>query len=124
MAERMATSRKQHDGPVALCLWALRYAARRWAGLSWVLAAMLLKTGLDVLQPWPMKVLVDNVLGGRPIPSRLSSFLVHFPGAGTREGLLAWCVASGVFLFVLGWGVGVLGAMANISFGQRMVYDL
>jgi ATP-binding cassette subfamily B protein/subfamily B ATP-binding cassette protein MsbA len=105
-------------------LWALRYAARRWAGLFWVLAAMVLKTGLDVLQPWPMKMLVDNVLGGQPVPARLSSFLAHVPGAVTRDGLLGWCVAAGVLLFVLGWGIGVVGAMANISFGNQMVYDL
>jgi ATP-binding cassette subfamily B protein/subfamily B ATP-binding cassette protein MsbA len=104
--------------------WVTRYGLRRWRGLLAVLAVMLLKIGLDVLRPWPMKVLVDHALGGQPITGALASLTALAPGAASREGLAAWSVAATVLLFLLGWALGVASAYANIGFGQRMVYDL
>ena len=49
--------------PLGLCRWSLSYAVRRWQALLLVLFAMILKTGLDVLQPWPMKLIVDQGTG-------------------------------------------------------------
>src|SRR5262249_51067348 len=39
-------------------------------------------------------------------------------------GLLAWCVAGTVLLFLLSWALGLAATLANIQFAQRMVYDL
>jgi ATP-binding cassette subfamily B protein/subfamily B ATP-binding cassette protein MsbA len=89
-----------------------------------VLAVLLVKIGFDLLKPWPMKVLVDYVLNGDPVPPRLAAALAWLPGAATREGLLAWCVLATLVLFLAGWALGVLGAFASIAFGQRMVFDL
>jgi ATP-binding cassette subfamily B protein/subfamily B ATP-binding cassette protein MsbA len=104
--------------------WLTRYAVRRWPGLLAVLAAMIVKVSLDVLQPWPMKVLVDHALGDRPLPASLAGVAAVLPGAATREGLVAWSVAATVLLFLLGWALGVARSYADIGFGQRMVYDL
>src|SRR4051794_12815243 len=38
--------------------WLMHYALRRWRPMVVVVAAMLLRIGLDLLKPWPMKVLV------------------------------------------------------------------
>jgi ATP-binding cassette subfamily B protein/subfamily B ATP-binding cassette protein MsbA len=109
---------------VRLVAWLARYAVRRWPGLLAVLATMLARIGLDVLKPWPMKVLVDHALSGLPAPPVVAAVLHVLPGAATREGLVAWSVAATVVLFLLSWGLGVATAYANIAFGQRMVYDL
>src|SRR5687767_699057 len=109
---------------VRLVRWVARYAFHRWPGLLAVLATMLLKIGLDVLKPWPMKVLVDHALGDRPLPASLAAAMAFLPGAMTREALVLWSVAATVVLFLLGWALGVATAYANIGFGQRMVYDL
>ncbi|MQA31817.1 MAG: ATP-binding cassette domain-containing protein, partial [Luteitalea sp.] len=89
-----------------------------------VLATMILKIGLDVLKPWPMKVLVDHGLGDQPLPSALAGAAIALPGGGSREALIGWSVAATVLLFLLGWALGVARSYANIGFGQRMVYDL
>jgi len=50
---------------------ALRYALRYWK-LAVVLAvATTLVTLVSLLTPWPMKILVDNVLGNQPLSSEL-----------------------------------------------------
>jgi ATP-binding cassette subfamily B protein/subfamily B ATP-binding cassette protein MsbA len=107
-----------------LCTWVARYALRRWVGLGAVAATILLKIGLDVLKPWPMKVLVDHALGGQPLPAAMTPLIAVLPGAETREGLVTWTVASTVVLFLAGWLLGVATSYANIGFGLRMVYDL
>jgi ATP-binding cassette subfamily B protein/subfamily B ATP-binding cassette protein MsbA len=111
-------------GLARLAPWLTAHALRRWPGLLAVLATMLARTGLDVLKPWPMKVLVDHALGAVPVPAALALWLGALPGAQSREGLVAWSIAATVILFVLSWAVGVATAYANIAFGQRMVYDV
>lgn len=105
-------------------LWMLRYPLRRKLALTAVLATLLAGTVLRVLTPWPMKFIVDNVVEGKPLPDLLARFAHLLPFAGSREGLLGWCVAAIALLFVAGWGVGLAGAYAGIVFGQRMIFDL
>ncbi len=68
----MATNNtRQRYGMGRVCLWSLRYARRHRRALAGVLAAMLLKVGLDVLKPWPLKLLIDHVVGDRAMsPAR------------------------------------------------------
>ncbi|HTM55767.1 MAG TPA: ABC transporter ATP-binding protein [Pirellulales bacterium] len=107
--------------PFNLCRWSLSYAVRRWRALLLVLFAMLLKTGLDVLQPWPMKLIADQVLGGQKIPELVARF---FGEGVTAYKLLAWCVAAMIVLFLLNWLVSVAESFAAISLGHRMFYEL
>ncbi len=111
-------------GVTRLCLRLLRYAARRWTGLLVVLAIMFLKTGMELLKPLPMKLLVDNVLDQKPLPGIAARLIEILPGAVSREGLLIWTVGATVLLFLSGWALGLASAYANIGFGQRMIYDL
>jgi ATP-binding cassette, subfamily B, bacterial len=111
-------------GAVRLLGWLTRYALRRWGGLLAVLATMVAKIGLDLLKPWPMKVLVDHGLGDLPLSPALAGLAAVFPGSDTREGLIGWSIAATVLLFLLAWALGVAVSYANIGFGQRMVYDL
>lgn len=107
-----------------LIAWLGRYAIRRWGGLLAVLGAMIGKIVLDLLKPWPMKVLVDNGLSARDLSPSLAALAALLPAADTREGLIAWSVAATVLLFLCAWALGVATTYANIGFGQRMVYDL
>jgi len=111
-------------GVIRLCLRLLRYAVQRWQGLIVVLAIMLLKTGMDVLKPLPLKLLVDNVLDQKPLQQGLADFVEILPGAASRDGLLIWVVSATFLLFFLVWALGLASAYANIGFGQRMIYDL
>ncbi len=120
----MSSSPTGNLNGVRLCLWLLGYALRRRPALLALLLTMVLKIGLDVLTPWPMKVLVDHALGDTPLPDALARAAELLPGAATRESLLVWSVAATVALFLLGWALGLATAYANIAFGQRMIFDL
>ena len=121
----LAAPPKSHDrSAVQVCRWLLGYAGRRLAGLVAVLTTMLLGTAMSVIRPWPLKVVVDSVISGQPIPPGLSATLAWLPGTGAREVLLGWCLAAMLLIALLGWAVSVAASQANIAFGQRMVYDL
>ena len=71
---------------------------------------------LEVAKPWPLKVVVDNVLGGHPL---------HWPGAaslGPRALLAAACLAMVLVYVVLG-ALGVTSNWLTIAIGQRLVND-
>src|SRR5437773_10598514 len=97
-----------------LLAWVLKYARRRGWGVAAVLATMILKIGMDLLRPWPMKVLVDNVLGGKKVPAWLAN------AAMTPRELVTWCVGGMIVIFLLGWTLRAAGAMAGVSLGQRV----
>src|SRR6516164_7501194 len=111
-------------GTLKLCEWSLSYAVRRWRALMVVLVTMVLKTGLDVLGPWPMKVIADYVLGHKAVPDAIARSVEALSGQVTSYKLLAWSVAAMIVLFLLNWIVGVAESFAVVSLGQRMFYEL
>ncbi len=82
-----------------------------------------------VLEPWPLKLIVDSVLGGRPLPPVLARLIPGLTdpvesGARARLLLLAWLCASLVALRLI---VGVLTMVSTnvlVSVGLRMVFRL
>src|SRR5258707_2338762 len=115
---------KPDFGLVNLCRWVLGYAGRRRGPLVAVLFSMLCQVGLDVLKPWPMVFLIGHVLQKKAMPRWVASLIQSLPGSHTPTALITWIVAETVLLFLLSWGVGLINAYANISLGQRLVYDL
>jgi ATP-binding cassette subfamily B protein/subfamily B ATP-binding cassette protein MsbA len=85
---------------------------------------MLLKSGLEVVKPWPIKVLIDQVIGDEPMPQALTKGVEFLPYGTTRDGLLFWCVAATVVIFVLVWATGLASSLLNLIFGERLAYDL
>ncbi len=111
-------------GVLGTVRWLSRYPLRRWRALVGVIATMLGKVGVDLLKPWPLKLLVDHALGAQPLTPWLAAMVAALPGDGSREALVLWSAAATVALFLAGWALSVAVAYTNIGFGQRMVYDL
>lgn len=85
--------------------------------LAIAILAVLLASSTEVLKPWPLKIVIDNVLRGMPVTSR------WIPALPRAELLLAACIGL-VILYAL---LGLLNVVANyltISIGQLMVNDL
>jgi ATP-binding cassette subfamily B protein/subfamily B ATP-binding cassette protein MsbA len=100
------------------------YAApykRDWAA---IVAATLLSTALSLLQPWPLKVLVDHVLGDTPLRGTLAAVVERLPWAATPGGLLAWVVLAGILVFAVNSAVDVVLSLQWTRVGRRMVYQL
>lgn len=66
---------------------------------------MLLETGMHLLAPWPLKVIIDNVLTGHALPPSL-----HFlKGMGATAGSLALAAVAAAALLIF----TLLGAVGN-----------
>jgi len=89
-----------------------------------VLALLLLaEIGLGALQPWPLAIVIDYVLQGRPFPEPFARWLAAIHG-GDRFVLLIAVVVLGVIVQVTNQLVSAYGTQVQVDTGQRMVYDL
>jgi ATP-binding cassette subfamily B protein/subfamily B ATP-binding cassette protein MsbA len=98
----------------------MRYGGRHLGSATLVLGSMLLMIGVDIAKPFPIKVLVDNVLGQHPT----SQAIAMLPGAESRQGLLAWVAGATIGLFILQTALDMVSSYAATSLGQRITYDL
>ncbi|MGA7875439.1 MAG: ABC transporter ATP-binding protein [Desulfoferrobacter sp.] len=101
----------------------IRFGRPHLKSLSMVVCLMLGGIALDLLKPWPMKLIVDQVLQNRPLPSSIS-WLIRVTGDGTRISLLAWLTAGTVLVFLAGQSVRMIRSYLEAGVGSRMVYDL
>ncbi len=88
----------------------------RWR-IAWALLQILLITGADLLKPWPLQVVIDDVLGGKR--------LAFPPFSSMPKGtlLLLACLAL-VSVQVAAAALVLLHNMTAIRIGQNMVNDL
>ncbi len=86
--------------------------------LAFVLAILqvLLVGILELAKPWPLKVVVDNVLGGRPVG------IAALEGFGGRELLVVACGVL-VAIYALLGAFSVTSNYLTVTLGQRMVND-
>src|SRR5277367_5922013 len=85
--------------------------------VTWALAQVFLITGFELLKPWPLQVVIDNVLGGKPFPV---AALQAVPASGL---LLLACLGIVLVHFGSG-GLTLLHYYTTIRVGQNMVNDL
>jgi len=87
----------------------------RWR-IAWALLQVLLIAGFELLKPWPLQIVIDNVLGGKPFPIAALS---------ASPGILLLLTSVG--LVFVHFGAGALTLLHNytaIRIGQNMVNDL
>ncbi|MGO9453299.1 MAG: ABC transporter ATP-binding protein [Candidatus Binataceae bacterium] len=90
---------------------------RPYVGLLIVgIAGVLLESSIEVLKPWPLKVVIDNVLRGTPLNLRWISQIPR------GELLVAACLGL-VSIYVTLGIMSVANNYLTISIGQRMVSD-
>src|SRR3954453_12081203 len=98
----------------------LGYGARFRKGWASIVVVTLVSTGVGLLGPLPLKVLIDNVVGSHATPAVLAGL----PGADTDQGLLAWVVVGELAIFAVASALDVLLTFLWILVGQSMVYAL
>src|SRR5204863_460176 len=115
---RRGTPRPAPLWPVTRAIWSerweeqnqrlLRQARPCWLHLAGLFGIGLLASPIALLNPVPWKIVIDSVLGAKPLPSYLQPFL---PMAATRSPAGALGVAIGLLLVVA--GLSQLQARAN-----------
>ena len=101
----------------------LRYAADA-KNCALIIGLSLLSSALGLLQPWPMKLIVDYILYRLPMPAALTWSSQILPGGESPGGLLAWLVVAGLAVFALHSVADVVLTRAWVRVGQGMVYRL
>ncbi len=113
------------EEPVPRAAWRrelklLRYAKPHWRGFVGMVGASLAGVGVNLARPWPLKILIDNVIDGKPIPH----WLTFLPGADSRHGLLAWVVAAEILIYLAGTIAAMTTQYASLTLGQYMTWSL
>src|SRR5438067_1183244 len=103
-------------------LW--RYAAEQWSTLTTVVVLSVGAALVSVVQPWPLKLLVDNAIGDSSPPTWLQTALQTFSlRSDGRTLILTAAIASlGVFAISTAFEIGISWSWTLA--GQRMVYSL
>jgi ATP-binding cassette subfamily B protein/subfamily B ATP-binding cassette protein MsbA len=81
------------------------------------LAQVFVMSGCELLKPWPLKIIIDNVLSGKPVPWGIE-------GRFTRETLLILAATSLVIIYIVLGGITLLNNYTTIKIGQKMVNDM
>ena len=102
----------------------LRYLRPHKRDLYTILLMMVLTILVDILRPWPTKLLVDQILGHQPLPASVSQILAWLPGQAGPAKLLFWVCVSTVLIYLAGTLVAMGNAAASVSLGQTMTYQL
>jgi subfamily B ATP-binding cassette protein MsbA len=115
-------SKKPHSNqPGKLSL--ARLIRPHWKALSLAFAAVLAETLGDVLEPWPIKIVIDNILQSKKLPAWLSGFVEHSFGH-EKLPILNFAVAAVVGIAVFGAVGSYLEKYLTTSVSQWVTHDL
>jgi ATP-binding cassette, subfamily B, bacterial len=100
-----------------------RLIRSHWKGLTVALVAVLGETFADVLEPWPVKVVIDNILQSKKLPTWLGGMVSGFFGAN-KLAVLNFAVAAVAAIAILGAISSYLDKYMTTSVSQWVAHDL
>ena len=104
--------------------WMLEYMRPYRTKVALLAVLLVSEIGLGALAPWPLAMVIDYVLGGKPFPGLGAAVDSAPPRCNHRFALLVFIVVAGVVLQVVNQLVSAYGTQVQVDTGQRMVYDL
>jgi ABC-type multidrug transport system fused ATPase/permease subunit len=115
-------ARLKPTGPSLLKrLWPLLQPYRARFGAYFGIVCV--STALSLLAPWPMKIVVDSVIGDRPLPLGLGPIAPHWLSA-TKLRLLVGTIAAGIALKAVVSLLQIRASTISVTVRQRVVLDL
>ncbi len=133
--QRFATNGDKIPNPQSLGTWKLSVWFLRLCGTGEStkivigLVVLLLGSGIALLQPWPLKLVVDSVLGSHQPPILLEQLIALFSSHQTifttPAIALLFILCAGILLIqLLMGGLTVLSTYILVAIGLRMVFRL
>jgi subfamily B ATP-binding cassette protein MsbA len=92
-------------------------------GLAIVLGSMLVQTLTSLAAPWPLKVILDNVVGNHRLPEWLE-WIHRFQIAQSKGGLALLAASAVVLIALIGAIAGYVANYYTESVGQWVANDL
>ena len=93
------------------------YLKPYWPALLLALGQVFLISAFELVKPWPLKIIIDNILSDNPLPFGLSL-------SWSGDTLLIIACASLILVYLLLGGLRVVSDYTTIRIGQGMVNDL
>ncbi len=84
---------------------------------------MALEVALEVLGPWPLKLIVDHVLAREELPE-VVAWVSRLPGGEDSVLLIAWLAGATILLYVGTRGAYIFRAYLEAGVSSRMGYEL
>ena len=94
-----------------------------WKVLSLALVAVIGETITDLLEPWPLKIIVDNLLQSKPLPNWLDGIVSQIAGHDTFA-VLNFAVLAVAVIAVVGAISSYTEKYLTTSVGQWVMHDL
>jgi len=94
---------------------------RGWVAVIFI--AMLFETAMSMAGPWPLKVVIDNVLGTHPLPDWLR-WIDDLPLGGSKMALAALAAVAVVAIAAIGALATYIDNYYTESVGQWVANDL
>jgi len=89
-----------------------------------ILLAMLVETAASLASPWPLKVIIDNVIGNHRLPHGLDEILRPVLEHGNKLHIAALAAVAFVLIAVLGAVASYIDNYYTESVGQWVAHDL
>ncbi len=103
----------------------IRSLVRPYRGaLSLILLAMSVQTIMSVASPWPLKIVLDNVVGSHHLAPWLDDLLKPLLGHGTKMQIAAAAAIVSVIIALLDAVAGYVANYYTTSVGQWVANDL
>jgi len=94
-----------------------------WKALTIALFAVLGETLADILEPWPIKIVVDNLLQSKQLPGRLGGIVSELFG-DNKLAILNFAVAAVAAIAVVGAVSSYVEKYLTTSVSQWVTHDL
>lgn len=92
------------------------------ARLILLLFIAVIGVAFEVAKPLPIKIVIDNVLSGQPLPGFLQTWLGI--GIGEKKQLLIICVLAIVIITISSSVISLIVTNMTVGLSQRLVYDV
>ena len=95
----------------------------KWIVFS-VFLAMVVQTLMNLAAPWPLKVVLDNVVGNRHLPAWLEDLVKHVVGGSSKMHFAAVAAIFTVIIAIFGAAASYVANYFTESVGQWVAHDL
>lgn len=103
----------------SLISWAISLSRPYWKYVAVIIVGMLLETLMGLATPWPLKIILDNVVNHLPLPKILGWMGYFFPGENTYQ--LAAVAAISYILII---AIGSLGSFLDNYYNEKVAQNV
>lgn len=94
-----------------------------WKSLSVALVAVIIAGIAQLLEPWPIKIVIDYVIGVKPLPQWMQDYVFAFFGSEKLD-ILNFALVAALLVAILGGVMSFVEKSLTINAGQWVMLDL